>query len=158
MRSAIVRLLIPFLLLGWIGAASSGVHAQTRGSERRIGILAQDLQPGLLETFRDELHLPARAERLDREELPSKGVSRTSRRRRADVAIRSSPRMGRFSPRVRPIFAQRGPASSGHPPEQVVFADACRVFDVISYVVDPRRSGTYLAGTEDGQPSERGRP
>jgi putative ABC transport system substrate-binding protein len=43
--------LIGTLLLG----ASSGAQAQQPKAIRRIGVLAQDLQPGLLETFRDEL-------------------------------------------------------------------------------------------------------
>ena len=30
--------------------------AHSKGRQHRVGILAQDLQPGLLETFRDELH------------------------------------------------------------------------------------------------------
>ena len=37
-------------------AAPIAVAAQQTAPVRRIGILAQDLQPGLLETFRDELH------------------------------------------------------------------------------------------------------
>ena len=36
-------------------AAPLGVRAQQAKSPRRIGVLAQELQPGLLETFRDEL-------------------------------------------------------------------------------------------------------
>jgi putative ABC transport system substrate-binding protein len=41
------------------GAAAAwplAAAAQTSGSTRLVGILAQDLQPGLLEAFRDELH------------------------------------------------------------------------------------------------------
>jgi putative ABC transport system substrate-binding protein len=36
-------------------AAPLAAAARQQGSPRRVGILAQDLQPGLLETFRDEL-------------------------------------------------------------------------------------------------------
>lgn len=43
--------LIGTLLLG----VSLAARAQQSKSARRIGVLAQDLQPGLLETFRDEL-------------------------------------------------------------------------------------------------------
>jgi len=45
------RFLVATLLLAAPLAAST-LRAK---SERRIGVLAQDLQPGLLETFRDEL-------------------------------------------------------------------------------------------------------
>jgi putative ABC transport system substrate-binding protein len=43
--------LVGTLLLG----APLAIRAQQAKSARRIGVLAQDLQPGLLETFRDEL-------------------------------------------------------------------------------------------------------
>jgi len=44
-----------FLIGTLLLAASSGAQAQQPKAIRRIGVLAQDLQPGLLETFRDEL-------------------------------------------------------------------------------------------------------
>lgn len=44
-----------FLGLALLLAAPMAVRAQQAKSVRRIGVLAQDLQPGLLETFRDEL-------------------------------------------------------------------------------------------------------
>jgi putative ABC transport system substrate-binding protein len=44
-----------FLIGTLILAAPLAARAQQRTSTRRIGVLAQDLQPGLLETFRDEL-------------------------------------------------------------------------------------------------------
>jgi putative tryptophan/tyrosine transport system substrate-binding protein len=44
-----------FLIGPVIVAARLPVRAQQAKSLRRIGVLAQDLQPGLLETFRDEL-------------------------------------------------------------------------------------------------------
>lgn len=44
-------------LAGVIATAwSLAVHAQQAVAAHIIGVLAQDLQPGLLETFRDELH------------------------------------------------------------------------------------------------------
>jgi len=45
------RFLVSTLLL----SAPVAVRAQQSKSSRKIGVLAQDLQPGLLETFRDEL-------------------------------------------------------------------------------------------------------
>ena len=40
-----------------VGSVLAGpLAAQAQRRIRRIGVLAQDLQPGLLETFRDELH------------------------------------------------------------------------------------------------------
>ncbi len=44
-----------FLIGTLLLAASSAARAQRVKSVRRIGVLAQDLQPGLLDTFRDEL-------------------------------------------------------------------------------------------------------
>ena len=43
-----------FLAATLLLAAPLAARAQQPGSARRIGVLAQDLQPGLLETFRDE--------------------------------------------------------------------------------------------------------
>jgi putative ABC transport system substrate-binding protein len=43
-------------LAGTLLAAPLVVRGQQAKSVRTIGVLAQDLQPGLLETFRDELH------------------------------------------------------------------------------------------------------
>src|SRR5690242_17170382 len=48
------------LLKTFAGAAAAfpfAAYAQpSRVASHRVGVLAQDLQPGLLETFRDELH------------------------------------------------------------------------------------------------------
>jgi hypothetical protein len=45
------------LLCGALATLPLAAHAQLPITPaHRIGILAQDLQPGLLETFRDELH------------------------------------------------------------------------------------------------------
>ena len=43
-------------LAGTLLGVPLAIRAQQAKSVRRIGVLAQDLQPGLLETFRDELH------------------------------------------------------------------------------------------------------
>lgn len=45
-----------FLVGTLLLAAALATRAQQVKSTRRIGVLAQDLQPGLLEAFRDELH------------------------------------------------------------------------------------------------------
>jgi putative ABC transport system substrate-binding protein len=44
------------ILGGVVGMLPLTAAAQQSGQTHRVGILAQDLQPGLLETFRDELH------------------------------------------------------------------------------------------------------
>jgi putative ABC transport system substrate-binding protein len=44
------------VLGGVVGALPLAAAAQQSGQTHRVGILAQDLQPGLLDTFRDELH------------------------------------------------------------------------------------------------------
>jgi putative ABC transport system substrate-binding protein len=56
MTAAIARLLAFIALFGGIGLVSSPAYAQSTGAPHVVGLLAQDLQPGLLETFRDELH------------------------------------------------------------------------------------------------------
>lgn len=50
------RKFLGIVLGGLVGAVPLVAGAQQLGRTYRIGILAQDLQPGLLETFRDELH------------------------------------------------------------------------------------------------------
>jgi putative tryptophan/tyrosine transport system substrate-binding protein len=45
-----------FLVGTLLLAAALATRAQQVKSTRRVGVLAQDLQPGLLEAFRDELH------------------------------------------------------------------------------------------------------
>jgi putative ABC transport system substrate-binding protein len=44
------------LLLGTVVTRPFGAAAQQMGPAHRVGVLAQDLQPGLLEEFRNELH------------------------------------------------------------------------------------------------------
>ncbi len=44
------------MLTGGIVVAPLAAEAQVASTPHRIGVLAQDIQPGLLETFRDELH------------------------------------------------------------------------------------------------------
>ena len=77
MTAAIVRVLAAVALLGGIGVASPS-HAQGAGATRVVGLLAQDLQPGLLDTFRDELHRLGYAEGALRIELRNAG-GRSSR-------------------------------------------------------------------------------
>jgi putative ABC transport system substrate-binding protein len=43
-------------LNGWLAVLPFAAGAQQTGVVRRVGVIAQDLQPGLLETFQDELH------------------------------------------------------------------------------------------------------
>jgi putative ABC transport system substrate-binding protein len=44
------------MIAGGVLAAPLAAEAQRASTPHRIGVLAQDIQPGLLETFRDELH------------------------------------------------------------------------------------------------------